>query len=82
MKILHIENNQLNFISKRTLDVFLSVNIDLIRRIVISEKDNFLMEIVFRKDLNDKENVLVVEIASRKMFLNLFKKKKNASFNF
>lgn len=79
LKILQLEDNRLNFISKKSFEVYLSIDLKNIKRIIISEKDDFLLKITYNEfNTNHKCEIrnLIVEISSRRMFLNIFKKKK------
>lgn len=78
MKILQIEGESLNFISTKSFETFLSIDLKQIKRIIISEKDSFLVRISYNcvdKKETEQSKHLIIEISSRKIFLNICKRK-------
>jgi hypothetical protein len=78
LKILQLEEDRLNFISKKSFETFLSIKLADIKRIIISEKDSFLLKLSYNDfSAEGKTQVrhLLIEMSSRKMFLNVFRKK-------
>ena len=74
LKYLQMYNEGLSLISKNNMSIFLSLKFEEIKKVILSEKDKFLMRIVYKQSSNTKEFEIILEVPTRRKLVIILKK--------